>query len=63
MKKKTGKCDPYTDKKKKRQAIKMLFEEVQAVHLADKDFKAVLISMFEALKVTMLKEIKEGNKG
>lgn len=41
----------------------MLFEEVQAVHLADKDFKAVLISMFEALKVTMLKEIKEGNKG
>lgn len=30
------------------------------VDLADKDCKAVVVSMLKELKVTMLKEIKEG---
>lgn len=46
--------------KKEREALRTVFEGAQTVNLADKDFKAVLISMFKAPNVTMLKEVKGG---
>ena len=41
------------------QAIETIFEEALMLNLADKDFKATLINIFQGLKETIHKKLKE----
>ena len=43
--------------RKKELTIETAFEEAQTVDLAEKDFKAAIINMFEVQKESMLKEL------
>jgi len=43
--------------RKKELAIETAFEEAQTVDLAEKNFKAAIINMFEVQKESMLKEL------
>lgn len=48
--------------RKKELAIETAFEEAQTVDLAEKNFKAAIINMFEVQKESMLKELQEDVK-
>lgn len=43
----------------KKQAKENAFERAQMSNLADKDFKAAIVSIFKEVKETMLREVKE----
>lgn len=48
--------------RKKELAIETAFEEAQTEDLAEKNFKAAIINMFEVQKESMLKELQEDVK-
>lgn len=50
---------PKGGKKKRKQPKQAVFEEIQIWDLADKDFKAAIINMFEELRESMFKESED----